>query len=456
MSTKQKNTEILYQFEDKPSFVTVFGVSFNYIIKFIPLSVSLPFLIAQLSGLSYQQALNLISMSLFASAISSLLQATKKIGGPGILAPSNYSTPFFAATLAAVKIGGVSLVCTMTILAGVFQIVLTPLLHKFKIIFTKHFAGFILLMMGVWLGSLGVKEFFQPDQLGQLILHANFSVVQAASSTVNGKLILVGFFTLGLMCAFRIWSPFRYRLYCLLIPMLIGWGVSWFWGLIPQAILQQIQQTPWFLVPHFLMPTWSFNFAFLLSFLLAGLLMTFSVFALCTAVLEASEEKSQEINMKLVRRSNFMTGVGIIISGFLGAAAQAMEPGSIAATLLTGALSKRIAYCYALLLCLLAFCPHLFSYLLSIPAAVNGAAVLFLSAGLFLSGLRLLDIAKMNEGQALSFSFALLIGLISVVTPEIYQQNYNEALYFTEPAFVYGLVAFIIFSIIFTLKMRKK
>lgn len=85
---------LIYAINSKLPIWKLIAISCNYIIKFLPLSIAIPLFIGQIAHLSMSDTINLISTTFIAAAIASIAQSNRFLG-LGILAPANFSVPFF-------------------------------------------------------------------------------------------------------------------------------------------------------------------------------------------------------------------------------------------------------------------------------------------------------------------------------------------------------------------------
>lgn len=443
----QKLDNYLYGLADKPPFTTLLILGAQHLVKFSLLLIC-PVLIVSMANGSPLVASNVISMSLIAGAVATLLMAMRNKIGAGCFIPAQASVPFFAALLITAKIGGMPLVFGMTIVAGLLQCFISPLLGFFKKYLDQQIAGFIVLIFGMWAALLGVSELFRPGNLGQLLIHG--SLTQLGPVLIKSSLI--GFTALAIMIGLRLLK--HMRLYCILIGMLVGWLLALAMGqLLPERVML-VKQASWFALPHFLpLSHFTFNWHLLLPFLAVAILASLEVFALI-AVIQNLETKQWQTDIQKISRGNLAAGIGVIFSGLLGGIAQSPIPGSIGDLIATGAHSRYIAFIYAPVLFVLAFCPKFAMIFLTIPAAVNGAAIVFMGAVMLMKGVELLQIDTLRDYQAHAFGLAFLLALSADIFPQIFLQSQSIFSWTTNYDLMIGLIVFIVLRLLFRLGQR--
>jgi xanthine permease XanP len=136
--------------------------------------------------------LNALSLGMIALAISAALQAVwRGPVGSGYLAPPVFSAIYIGPAVFAAETGGLPAVFAMTIFAGLVEIGLAPLLPRLRGLFPPAISGFIVAIVGLQLGVIGIG-----DLLG----------VEHIERPTFDRHLVVGFLTLGTMCAFSVWA----------------------------------------------------------------------------------------------------------------------------------------------------------------------------------------------------------------------------------------------------------
>lgn len=441
-----------YNIDDKPSLLPAIIITFQFILKFGEMLIC-PILIARIIGASAQDALTIVAVSLISAALITVAQAWKRIG-PGYLAPANSAVQYFAASIAAAKLGGIALVSGMAVICGAFQILLTLLFRWFRPLLNSSLAGFIVILMALWLGGMGVRELFEPNQLGQLMVHSDFTTA-IVKQPINLRSTALGFIALFIMLLIRFYSPQRLRAYALLIGIAFGWVMSFVLGWVPNQLANIVDQTPWFAIPHFHYFGLAFSWQLLPAYLVAAFISLKTAYGMFGSFQKIADPH-KPLNLKKIAHANVITGSGVILSGLLGTYPQNMEPGIAATEHALGVYSRKIGFIYAGLLIILAFIPKFQVSFLTMPAAINGAAILFLATMLLVVGLFVLDIKKMASWEMHALSLAIIIGGSLDVIPAFYKSHILGYLEITTPALTVAVITYLVLRFIFSIKHKKQ
>ena len=446
---------VIYNTADKPPFLTQLLLGVQLLVKFSIMAM-FPLMVAKYAGASPDTTATLISMSLIWGAIATLIQAISlpKISS-GALLPSFTSIPYFVASLSAAHLGGLSMVFGMSLIGGLVQLIVTPLIRSYRFVFTKDTAAFILVMLGFWLGVLGVQELFSPSELGQLMIHNTSSIPQPSTNYKHG-IDIIGFNVLALMVIIRLWSPQKLRLYCILIGILTGWILAYLNGFIPDTLLQRVESAPWLQLPHLMMPHYSFSKDLLFPFLIASFITTFAYFALACVNQRVSSNDWKEPDLSTIRRGNLWLSITTILASGTGSIAQSPLPGAVGLSITSGAYSKIIAYTFSMLLILISLSPKVVAVFLTIPAGVNGATAVIIGASLFMFGINMWNLQTADSKKTYAIGIAFLIAASSDIIPAIYNPFPEIGIVTTEPALLLGLICFIVLTVLFRIKLFKR
>lgn len=446
---------VLHNTEEKPSLVSHILLGIQLLTKF-SIMVMFPLLVAEYAGATPADTANFISISLIAGAVGTVIQALIKPKiAAGQLLPTFTSVPYFIASLSAAQIGGLSLVLGMTIIGSLIQLALTPFIRRLGFIFTKDSAAFILIMLGFWLGGLGIQEFFNPSALGQLALHSKLSMDKTPLAYKMGA-ETIGCISLFVMVILRLWSPQKLRLYCILIGIVVGWMLAGLNNFIPSSHIQRIFAANWIQFPHFIKLDYTFSLSLLFPFVLAALGSCFDFFALFCANQGGVDREWSEPDFKSIRKGNFWASANSVVAGLVGSVAQSPLPGAVGISIATGTYSRTIAYVFALLLLLLSFCPKIIAVFLTIPAAINGAALVFIGASIFMLGVNMMNLQSADTRKTYALGISFLVAASSNIIPAIYNPFPNLGIIATDPALLLGLFCFIILTTLFSIKSTVK
>jgi len=256
MAEKRKPANLIYGLDDAVPLPIrlLLGLQHSF---HVTTALIFAIIVLQGMGASAAQAGFFISMSLLAGGIAVILQALNRKGvGSGYFAPSVCEPAYISASVMAAKIGGLPLVLGMTALGGVFEMLLSRVVHRLRRIFTPEVMGLVVTMVGISVIPVATR---------------NFLGLAGEGGRINPEVLAVSLVTLGTMVAITVWSRGKLRLFSVIIGMATGYIVSFATGLLPAAHLGQILDKPLLAAPDFSQLSWSFDASLILPFLIASL-----------------------------------------------------------------------------------------------------------------------------------------------------------------------------------------
>lgn len=151
-----------------------------------------PVLLAQTSGSTAEVAAAMVSATLTAMAIGTVLQVIT-VGpiGSGFLCQPTPSVVYLVPSLVVARTGDLSAVFGMTILAGLFQMALARMLPLLRMLFTSEITGLVVLLAGISVGVVGLRTALGGSQ---------------GANGPDQVDLLLGLGTLGLMVALNVWA----------------------------------------------------------------------------------------------------------------------------------------------------------------------------------------------------------------------------------------------------------
>lgn len=362
-----------------------------------------PVLVAQASGSPAEVAAAVVSMTLIALAVGTILQAIP-LGpvGSGFLCQPISSIVYFVASLVAAKHGGLPAVFGMTVAAGLLEIVLARALRHLRPLFPPEIAGLVVLLVGIATGVVGLRTALGAGE------HAS------APALIDVALALV---TLAIMVGLNVWGRGPLRLFCVLIGMAIGYVAAWGLGRLGASDLASLAAEPLFATPGLGHLGWSFDATLALPFAVAAVAASLKVIGNVTTCQKANDADWVRADMRSISRGVVADGLGSVVAGGLGAHGVNSSTGAVGLATATGVLSRNIAYSVAGILLVLAFVPKLGFLFYLMPRPVAGAALVFSSTFIIINGLEIITSRLLDARKTLVIGLALVFGLAVEVFP---------------------------------------
>ena len=157
--------------------------------------------------------------------------------------------------------------------------------------------------------------------------------------------------------------------------------------------------------------------------------------------------------MQSIAKGSFVDGVGSIIAGLLGGTGINVSSSSMALTLMTKIASRKIAYYFAAILCLFAFCQKLSVILVYLPVPLIAAALVFLGTSLIYTGFKTVMPYISVPKNAIILGVSFMLGFSYGVYPDFYAHLPPAVEYFTGSALAISAVCAILLNFIFSLSL---
>lgn len=117
----------------------------------------------------------------------------------------------------------------MTVVAGLFEVLFSRVVHKLRSLFPPEITGLVVLMVAVSVIPLGSSKFVGIDYAGDAI---------------NLKELPIAVITLFTMIGFNIWGRGKLKLYCVLIGLGIGYLLAIATGVMTRHDLSLFREAP--------------------------------------------------------------------------------------------------------------------------------------------------------------------------------------------------------------------
>ena len=392
----RKPAHLSYGVDDKPP-LAVNALSGLQHVGLMSIYLVFPALVAKAAGASAEVAVAMVSMTLVALAIGTLLQAfSSGPVGSGFLCQPIASVVYFVPSMVAVKHGGLSAVFGMTIVAGLLEIGLARVLSRLRAIFPAEIAGLVVLLVGIASGIVGLRTALAGAD------------VSAVPSSVDLGLALT---TLAIMVVLNVWGRGKLRLLCVLIGMAAGYAAAWALGRVGAAEAAQLGAAPLFALPTVSHLGWAFDSTLLLPFVVAAVAATLKVMGNVTTCQKVNDADWVRADMRSIGRGVVGDGLGSVVAGALGAHGLNSSTSAVGLATATGVTSRRVALSVAAFLLVLAFVPKLGQLFYLMPRPVAGAALVFSSTFIIINGLEIMTSRLLDARRTLVIGLALIFGL---------------------------------------------
>ena len=400
-----KPVNIRYGVDDRPPLFITLILALQHLL-IISSGLLFPVLIAKSINSSSEVIQGLVSVSMIAAGVGTILQALKRGPvGSGYLAPEGGAEPFLPAAFMALQAGGYPLLFGMTIIAGLFEALISRVIHRVRFLFPPEVTGVVVFMVGASIIPISIKLFYG---------------VNNTSAPISGSSILVGAVSFAFMVGTNIWGRGNLRQYCLLIGICVGYSLSYILGFFSQADFEQLRQSSWIALPHMINLRWSFDVTLLAPFLIAALCSSLKCIGDITTCQKINDAEWKRPDTHNISKGILAESVKTIIGGVIGGLAHTTCSSNIGLSVATGATSRIIAYVTGGLFILMAFFPKFAVFFAIMPAPVMGATMIFCVSFMLLSGIQIIMSRMIDTRKTIVIGTALIFGISVDMLPGLY------------------------------------
>ncbi|MBS0339081.1 MAG: purine/pyrimidine permease [Proteobacteria bacterium] len=396
-----------------------------------------PVLLAQATGASAQTAAAMVSLTLVAMAIGTLLQV---IGagpaGSRFLCQPSTSVIYLVPSLLAAKMGGLPLVFGMTVAAGAAEVLLSRAMKHMRSLLPPEISGLVVLLIGVATGIVGLRSIFG-----------------AAGAQGDLQDLGIGFATVLVMLVLNIWSRGMLRLLSVLIGMVAGYTMAVLTGRTSFGALDTSALVALPQVSHL---GWSFEPSLLIPFGVAAIAATLKVTGNVTTSQRANDSDWKRPDLQSVSRGVLADGLATMVAGGVGASGLSSSTSAVGLAAATGVLSRRIGYAIAAMLLVLAFVPRLGMLFYLMPRAVAGAALVFSSTFIVVNGLEIITSRLLDARKTIVIGFALVFGLAVDIFPAFFQSLPAEMQTLFGTSMAFGTITALGLNALFRIGVTKR
>ena len=366
-----------------------------------------PLVIVRAAGLPPSEAENMISLTMIALAAATMLQIKRRGPfGSGLLAIPAAQSVYVPASLIAARTGGLAAVAGLLLIASSVEMVLSRFLRRLRGVLPTELSGLIVLVTGLGVAQAGMDN-----------------IVGAATAAGGRWLAVLGIAagTLAVMVGLSVWGRGPMRTLGAIVGLTCGYLASRGLGLVDAQALEQLAAAPLVQVPSFSPATPSFNASLLLPALVSALAITLNSIGAMTAAQRLNDADWKRQDIDGLARGLLADSVGTALSALAGGCGISASASSVGLTAAARATSRTIGYAVAGIFVALALVPKWSLLVLSVPAPVLGAALVFLSCSLLIGGItvmssRLLD-ARKTFTLGIAFAFAVATPALTRAQP---------------------------------------
>ncbi|MHC1701104.1 MAG: uracil-xanthine permease family protein [Humidesulfovibrio sp.] len=415
-------------------------LAFMHVLLVFDAIIFIPNVLGKTAGIANETLTFITFGAIIISALFTYLQSRTRFGiGSGFVLFTGSYSAFLLCSMDAVKMGGLPLLASMSLLTVPIVFLYTFFIRFFRHIITPAVGGVVILLIATSMVPIGLGLWAGGEASGSAVTLARLGVgaVTVLSLTV---LMLFG------CTALRLWSP--------LIAMASGYGTAF---LVGELTFEHALSAPWFgLPPVSAWPGWELGIQGVHVPLLAafGMAMMASMIESTGNIMlvqQISTRNFRRVSYDQVQSGLYCDGLSKVAAGLVGTAVPSVYCDNLPLIEMTGVASRRVGALGAAILLVLAFMPKVSGVILDMPGPVIGGFLIVIAALLFHAGFGLVSMTKLSNQHGLILGLSLVVGLVAggksffpgVVAPALSPLLQNSVAVGGFTAFLLSLLAYL-------------
>jgi xanthine permease XanP len=432
-----------YGLAEKPP-VTVCALQAIQHIAIMAPALVYPILVLQAAGARLSDLVNGLSLSFVALGIGAILQC---LGygpvGSRFLLPFIFTAAYLPASLAAAQLGGMALVCGMTLFASAIEIALAGVVSRMRPFFPAEISGLCVTLIGLVLAILGIRLMLGVDPLRDV-------------PQISPRATAIGIATLSLMIALHIWASGALRTYAVIEAMFVGYVISLLSGLVDTSGIGFAAAAEPIHLPAFPLRLPQFSLALTIPFAVGALACCLRAMGDITVCQRLNDAKWIRPDFASIRGGLLADGVATGIGGIVGSMGGNTYSGSIGLSSATGVLSRWVGIYIGIGFIALAFTPIVPALLLSIPKPIMGAALVFTACFVLVNGLRMITDRLLDSRRTVVIGVALSLSISRDILPDFYVRLPDLVQPFVASDLTMGIIVALGLNAIFRIGIKQR
>lgn len=435
-STNATEVNLIYGVDDNLGLFKKILFGFQHIFAAFGGIIVVPLVISTALGFDTKTTTALISASILASGLATIIQA-RGIGKVGSRVACIMGTDFTFVS-PAISVGsvvGLPGIIGATILGSLFEIILSFFIKPLMKFFPPLVTGTVVTLIGLTL--LPVSIDWAAGGVG-------------AADYGSLKNVLIAMFVLVITLILNNYGKGIISSASILIGIVIGYIVC-----IPMGLVDftAIKEASFFSFPRILEFGVTFDIKSVIAFIPAYFVATIGTVGCIKAIEETSNISGDD---KRVAGGVLADGVGSALGGFLGSCPNTSFTQNIGIISLTKVASRHVAVMAGILLVILGFLPKISAIITAIPSPVLGGVGIMMFGTVAAAGIRTLSNVKLTERNLLIIAISMGLGLGVTFRPEVISQLPESLKMIFSSGISTGTIVALILNIVLKDKSKNK
>ena len=387
---------------------------------------------------------NALRVSMVALGLVTLLQCMRwRLIGTGYLVPAVFATSYLPGMMLAAREGGLPLVFGMTMFAGVAQAAMSFALPRLRPYFPTEITGFVVFMIGLGMGMIGVRAMAGASSAGVIEAH--------------GEAAILGMATLAVIVTASVWSKGSMRTFSVLIGIVCGYIVAATTGQLDTKALAVVWSGSPFSLPEVAtqLPQFSLSLSLVLPFVVGALACSLRTIGDVTTAQKINDANWRRPEISTIEGGILACGLGNILAGLLGSIGSNTSSSGVGLAGATGVTSRRVGYAMAGLMAFLSFMPGLAMVLAVMPRPVLGAVMLFTGCLVIMNGLAMVMSRVIDMRKTVVVGVSMVLGIGHDIFPQLFEAAPVWLQPFVESSVVLSILAALLLNGLFRLGVKK-
>lgn len=399
---KNDGIKLNYKVNDDPSMGEKILFGIQHIFAAFGGIIVVPLVISSSLGFDAKTSTALISASILAAGIATIIQA-RGMGPAGAKVACIMGTDFtfVSPSLAVGSTLGLSGIIGATILGGIFEVVLSYFIRPLMKLFPPIVTGTVVCLIGLTLLPVSIDWAAGGSGAADYGSIKNISI----SMVVLIGTLLLNRYGKGMLSSASI-----------LIGMVIGYIACIPLGLVD---FTAVKEASWISMPKIFEYGVTFDLKALIAFIPAYFVTAIETVGCLKAVGEVSDVEMTE---KRIGAGVLSDGIGSMIGGVVGTLPNTTFSQNVGLIPLTKVASRYVAVMAGVILVILGFLPKLAAIVNSIPQPVLGGVGIVMFGTVAAAGIKTLSKVKINERNLLIIATSIGLGLGVTFRPEFISQ----------------------------------
>lgn len=397
---------LIYGLNDRPPVKDTLFAALQHLLAIFVAIITPPLIIAGALGLDTGTTGFLVSMSLFASGVSTFIQC-RRIGpvGTGLLCIQGTSFSFIGPIIAAGATGGLAAVFGATIAASFVEMFISRVIRYLQKIITPLVSGIVVTLIGMSLIKVGITACGGGEAAKAAGTFGTLGNTGIAAMVI----ILIVIFNR---------SRNKYlRMSSIVIGLAAGYLLSWILGMVD---FSSVESYGGFNIPVPFKYGLKFDISSIIALGLIYMITAIEAYGDITANSMISGEPVEgEVFEKRVSGGILADGFNSMVAGIFNSFPNSIFAQNNGMIQLTGVASRYVGYYIAGMLILLGLFPGVGLVFSLMPEPVLGGATLLMFGTVAAAGIRIIASQPIGRKATLVIALSFALGLSVELVPEI-------------------------------------